>query len=451
VDVPYTNGRGTVGQWVGVETARIFRNDLVDIPGVMHVAALASTAQRSHYSNYGPGIGVCAPSSNVHLYRRMVVPGLGITTTTGSATGVTASFGGTSSATPLVAGVAALVLSANSNLTALEVEAILKRTASKDLNLEGYPKTPPASYDLNPTWDISPIPPFDSGAFTDTDDPNGSWSPWFGHGRVDAPAAVSAALALLGDSRDVDEISASSSPNLDIPDNTPAGVQDVISLDEAGRVAAITVEVDIAHTWIGDLRVVLVAPDGSEVMLHNRSGGNADNIRQSWTLESLPVLGALVDKATAGPWTLKVADLGKRDTGALRSWGLHIRPAAARLAATDEAALAIPDNKPAGVTRRLALEGDESVQELAVSVDITHTWIGDLRVTLTSPEGTAVVLHNQAGGSADNLIRTWRSQEEAGLRVLRGQAAAGDWMLNVADLAARDVGKLNRWALDVTP
>ena len=198
VDVPYTNGwegRPDGSQvWVGVQTARRFRDDLVGIPGLMYVAALASTAQRSHYSNYGTGIMVCAPTSNVHKYWRLTVRGLGITTATGEVGSVTEAFGGTSSATPLVAGIAALMISANPELTALEIVSILKQTASKDLSFEGYPRTPPAIFDPDPTWDISPIEPFDRGDFTDAGDANGTWSPWFGHGKVDAQEAVAEAL-----------------------------------------------------------------------------------------------------------------------------------------------------------------------------------------------------------------------------------------------------------------
>ena len=62
--------------------------------------------------------------------------------------------------------------------------------------MEGYPRTPPASYDKDPSWDVSPIAPFDKGDFIDTGDPDGTWSPWFGHGRVDARAAVEEALRL---------------------------------------------------------------------------------------------------------------------------------------------------------------------------------------------------------------------------------------------------------------
>lgn len=208
IDVPFTNGwkirTARPPVWVGVEMSRVFRHNLVEIPGVMHVAALASTAQRSHYSNYGTGISICAPSSNSHEYWRiMPLKGqrLGITTTTGPSEAgsngvVTNEFGGTSSATPLVAGIAALTISANPDLTALEVISILKRTASKNLNFEGYPRTPPANFDPDTSWDVSPIAPFDKGDFKDIGDPDGTWSPWFGHGRVNASEAVAEALRL---------------------------------------------------------------------------------------------------------------------------------------------------------------------------------------------------------------------------------------------------------------
>lgn len=200
VDIPYTRGfKKNNGQliWVGVSTSKTFQNSLAEIPGVMHVAALASTAQRSHYSNYGNAIDICAASSNLHLYGRVEVRGRNITTASGPhhpndvSTEVTESFGGTSSATPLVAGIAALMLSANPELSPLQLQKILQDTASKDLNFEGYPKTPPAPYDMNPSWDVSPVAPHNTGEF----DENG-WSSWFGYGKVDAYEAIVRAIAL---------------------------------------------------------------------------------------------------------------------------------------------------------------------------------------------------------------------------------------------------------------
>ncbi|MGB0127716.1 MAG: S8 family serine peptidase, partial [Rhodocyclaceae bacterium] len=156
LDVPYDQGwrdnaDGTA-TWIGVKRARQFTHNLTALPGVMHIAAVASNARRSHYSNYGTGVSLCAPSSNRHQYRRLTVPGLGITTATGSDEAVRSNFGGTSSATPLTAAVAALAISANPRLTAAQVISILKRTASKDLGFDGYARTPPASFDPDTSW-----------------------------------------------------------------------------------------------------------------------------------------------------------------------------------------------------------------------------------------------------------------------------------------------------------
>ncbi|HPH20822.1 MAG TPA: S8 family serine peptidase [Haliscomenobacter sp.] len=197
VEVPYTDGwsfSNNQWRWVGVETSRSFQNNLVGIPGVLHVAALASTAQRSHYSNYGAGIEITASSNNVHSYSRIRLRGLGISTASGESTGFTNSFGGTSSATPLTAGIVALIVSAKPDLSGAEVISILKKSASKDLNLTDYPRTPPASYDPNPTWDISPVAPFNKGEFKNINSTDGTWSPWFGHGKADAQAAVKMAI-----------------------------------------------------------------------------------------------------------------------------------------------------------------------------------------------------------------------------------------------------------------
>ena len=76
-----------------------------------------------------------------------------------------------------------------------------------------------------------------------------------------------------------------------------------------------------------------------------------------------------------------------------------------------------------------------------VTVDIDHTWIGDLVVSLIAPDGTAYVLHNREGGSADNLKKTFPPIN------LSGETANGAWKLRVQDTAAQDTGKLNNWSL----
>ena len=65
--------------------------------------------------------------------------------------------------------------------------------------------------------------------------------------------------------------------------------------------ATAKVAVNIAHTYIGDLMVDLVAPDGSVYVLHNRTGGGADNINQTYTVN-------LSSEAANGTWKLRVND-----------------------------------------------------------------------------------------------------------------------------------------------
>ncbi|MBZ0298232.1 MAG: S8 family serine peptidase, partial [Anaerolineae bacterium] len=378
VNVPYTNGwqifpNGTAS-WVGVQTSRRFSNSLVDIPGVVHVAALASNAQRSHYSNYGTGVGICAPTNNVHSYYRLSVIGLGITTTTGASNLFTESFGGTSSATPLTAGVAGLVISANPNLTAMEVISILKRTASKDLNMSGYARTPSASYNSDTSWDISPIAPFDQGAFQNIGSAEGTWSPWFGHGRIDAPAAVAEAAGRQPAPAVPNQFT--SNPNKAIPDNNTGGVEDVIAVAETGRIQSIQVSVDIEHTWIGDLVVTLTGPDGTAAALHDRQGSSGDNIQTTYDLAAVPALAAFQNREIQGNWTLRVQDLASIDTGTLKSWALAFETLAGPLVVEDAEPQIIPDNDANGITRSLNLPADHLIREIAVAVDITHPWVG---------------------------------------------------------------------------
>lgn len=450
IDVPFTNGWNRFGIWEGVRTARRFRNNLVGIPGLMHVAALASNARRSHYSNYGAGIMICAPTNNSHKYQRLSVIGLGITTTTGNAGGVTASFGGTSSATPLTAGVAALTISANPDLTAQEVVSILKQTASKDLSMDGYPRTPAASFDPDPVWDVSPISPFDSGAFNNVGAAEGTWSPWFGHGRVDAAAAVQEALRRRNGVA-VEEIARQdSSPALAIPDNNAAGVRDTINIPTPITISAIRVTVDITHTFIGDLRLTLTAPSGVAIVLHDRNGGNAQNLQRTFDLNSTPAFGALRGQSSQGNWSLLVQDLASIDNGVLNRWELEVTGRRDAVIELSEApGVAIPDNNAAGIERTLNSNDAGTVDGVEVAVDITHTFIRDLEVTLRSPQGTSISLHQRTGGDADNIIKTFSSATTPQLQTLRGQQIQGAWRLQIADLEAADIGKLNRWSLKI--
>ena len=110
---------------------------------------------------------------------------------------------------------------------------------------------------------------------------------------------------------------------------------------------------------------------------------------------------------------------------------------------TASPAAAISDNDPTGVTSEIDASDSGALDSVSVSVDITHTYVGDLHVTLEHG-GNVVTLYDGTGGSADNLHQTFTASGFGGAQL------SGAWTLKVVDAAAQDVGTLNSWTLDVT-
>lgn len=94
-------------------------------------------------------------------------------------------------------------------------------------------------------------------------------------------------------------------------------------------IADVDVNVNISHTYIGDLYVELLSPSGTTVILHNRTGTGTDNIVATYDDDGGGTLpsGALSDfdfSQSAGVWRLRVSDQASTDTGVLNSWSLRI-------------------------------------------------------------------------------------------------------------------------------
>ena len=105
-----------------------------------------------------------------------------------------------------------------------------------------------------------------------------------------------------------------------IPDLDAAGVASTIEVTGLATVPdEIWLDLDIVHTWRGDLRVTLTDPGGQTVVLHDREGGSADNLSiHGW------VNGFSMDDMVNGDWTLRVYDLAGYDYGEIDAWGLRI-------------------------------------------------------------------------------------------------------------------------------
>ena len=81
---------------------------------------------------------------------------------------------------------------------------------------------------------------------------------------------------------------------------------------------------DISHTYRGDLKVMLTAPDGTEAVLHDRSGGGQNNVVSLYGSENNGDLAQMVGTEVAGEWTISVGDYRAGDTGVLNQWGMTL-------------------------------------------------------------------------------------------------------------------------------
>jgi len=100
--------------------------------------------------------------------------------------------------------------------------------------------------------------------------------------------------------------------------------------------------------------------------------------------------------------------------------------------------VAIPDDSDTGAQVDVAVTGVKGPATLAVSVNITHTFRGDLVVELLRDGRAVKTLSDKTGGSQDDIVETYTlSAAEV------GSDPNGNWSLKVTDTAAQDVGTIN--------
>ena len=191
-------------------------------------------------------------------------------------------------------------------------------------------------------------------------------------------------------------------------------------------------------------------------------------------LEANPLLGyrdvqeilaysATQNDATATGWAINGA--GNWNGGGLHfnhdyGFGLVDAWAAVRLAETWQAqstfanqqsvtgqtapGAAIPDGDGGGLTSTISLASGVRIDSVQIDLDISHSQIGDLVITLTSPDGTTAVLANRPGGAGnttDDIDFTFSANN------FWGETGTGTWQLNVVDASGGQVGTLNNWSL----
>ncbi|MCC5840510.1 MAG: S8 family serine peptidase [Opitutales bacterium] len=290
------NGLGTIFVWAAGNSAQDGDNANYDGYNnsiyTISVGAAGHDGRIASYSEPGASVFLVAPSRGSRV---------GITTTdvTGNRGYVpgqsfTSTFGGTSAAAPIVAGVVALMLEANPLLDWRDVQHILARTAVR----------------------------------TDLDDPDwaqngvGFWvNHAYGFGRVDAAGAVALALewnpATIPPPRTFDSGSRVISGSA-VPNRTTTAT---IIVSDSFDVEHVEIDFTSSHPNWGDLLIELISPAGtvsvlSEPHLH---AGRPSN---TWTFMTVRNWG----ENSAGSWRLRVTDLGSRG-GPLQNWRLQVHGA----------------------------------------------------------------------------------------------------------------------------
>jgi subtilisin family serine protease len=296
------NGKGCVICFAAGNGNESVENDgYASYERVIAVAASNDKGKKAAYSDFGGAIWCAFPSN--HGFKSLT-PGIWTTdrsgtlgynpgdTNQGDAAGnFTNSFGGTSSASPGLAGVAALILGRNPNLRWDEVRNVIKQSCDKIDPAGG-------NYDAN------------------------GHSVFYGFGRANAKRAVDLAMPAQPDPIAIRTIVQ------DVPIKDLQTSKLALAVADTSPLKSIKVTVDIEHTFIGDLVVSIQPPAGTGVgaiTLHNREGGPADNIKKTYDEVNAPGLVALKGKNPQGTWNLIVSDKAKQDTGKIRSFTLEMK------------------------------------------------------------------------------------------------------------------------------
>jgi subtilisin family serine protease len=295
------SGKGCVITWAAGNGNESVDNDgYASYSKVMAIAASNDRGRKADYSDTGDALWCCFPSSNGEP---SLTPGIWTTDVSGpagynsgsesdgdAAGHYTNSFGGTSSACPGAAGVAALVIARNPELRWDQVRKILKQSCDK-IDASG------GRYDAI------------------------GHSHLYGYGRLNANAAVELA-APAGARLTAVHKAIQSVPILD---RKTARLK--VAVADERPIRGIKVHVDLEHGWIGDLTVKLRPPAGlgiGALVLHDRAGAGARNIHRVYDEASTPDLASLKDALPAGVWKLEVRDNANRDEGHIRSFGLEL-------------------------------------------------------------------------------------------------------------------------------
>jgi subtilisin-like proprotein convertase family protein len=353
--------------------------------------------------------------------------------------------------------------------------------------------------------------------------------------------------------------------SVDVPKNIQdlATVTSNLVVQNVGSIVDADVTLDITHTFVEDLTVVLISPSGTRVELFSAVGQGFDNFTNTVLDDEAPTpilsgaapftgrfrperpLSAFDGQNADGTWILEITDSFPFDQGVLNSWSLTFTSSTqanwaqtfapppvtvssgARIQNVDFGnwirdveivrasiggqkfndldgdgekdggepglegwtifldgnnnghldldAMVTADavNVPLDITdfdtitSEILFNGLSSILDINVTLDITHSFAGDLDVYLISPSGTQVELFTDVGGQFNDFQNTTLDDQaetsiltavapfsgsfraEGLLSDFAGEDPNGFWKLLIRDTTAADEGTLNSWSLTI--
>ncbi|TXI51352.1 MAG: hypothetical protein E6Q50_01345 [Lysobacter sp.] len=436
-------------------------------PSAITVGSTTSTDARSSFSNIGTCVDIFAPGSS-------------ITSAWYTSTTATNTISGTSMASPHVAGAAALYLATNPTATPAQVTSALNAAATPGVVGNAGTGSPNRLlYTLGGTAPVDTTPPSTVSGLTATASGsaqiNLSWSAATDTGgsglagyKIERCAGAGCTnFAQIATSTTASYsntgLTASTSYSYRVRAYDGAGNNGGYSATATATTSAgggggseLTKGVPVtglAATTGASLNYTMVVPAGSTNLTFTLSGGTGDadmyvkfgSAPTDTVYDCRPYLGGNAETCTfaapsAGTYYVRVKAystfsgvslVGNYTTGG-GGGGTQTYTNTNDYTISDNTTV----NSPIAVSGRTG-NGQASTP---VAVNIVHTYIGDLVVSLVAPDGSVYVLHNRTGGSADNINTTYNVN-------LSGEALNGTWNLRVQDAAGGDVGYINSWSV----
>lgn len=280
---------------------------------------------------------------------------------------------------------------------------------------------------------------------------------WIIVAAVVAALAVAAAVVVVvlvnrAPDPDTPVAQATSAPGTEIPDGSPSGLTDSITLDGGdSTVGRLEVGVRFEHPYPTEVTGVLTSPGGRSAVVVGR--GSETSLQLTSTDPASPLQNLLGEPVT-GRWDLTLTDGVPEDAGRLVSWDITAYPAAgdapepvaAAQNGTSSPGVVVPDDSDVGVSDTILLSGYGDVDRVRVDVQITHEVPSDLVVQLRTPTGEVVALadHDSSG------TFTYESTAAGSpLAAVVGTPLAGPWELIVTDDIILDEGTFAGWSITV--